>query len=199
MASEFNTNAIWKITSTTGNETMSLSAFNGASSLVVFRKGTESRKPFVKISLPTAGAITIMEILKELLGAQPGVRLPYVQNQYNSETRSFEQGCSLVFCKDERRCYSIELTNRQITTPIKFIFKIPKTFSTGSDMTDEQRSQCGVKEFITYLDKMLPVALMLSRQNMENMSRSRNNNNNRQNNYRPSESAIPMDDESVFG
>ena len=159
---------MWKSFSITGNETISLSVYQGSASLVVFKKGSESRRPVVKMTLTIASCLKIADILTQLLDAQPETRQPFLQMSFNKETRAYEQNTSFVFFKDERRCYGLEISNRAIPTPIKILFKCPATFSTGSEaLSDEQKSQLAVRELIIILRDQIPQAMLLSRFNME--------------------------------
>lgn len=209
---QYNFNGIYRLFSVTGNETLSISVYQGAASMVVFKKGTESRRPVVKMSLGDATILKLVDILTNLMDASPETRMPFLQMTFNRETRAYEQTTSFVFFKDERRCYGVEVSNRAIPTPIKFIFKCPSTFSTGSEaMTDEQKSTLGLKEFIRVLDRKLEVATLLSRFNMDplqNKGSNRNGNFNRGGNQGGQQRApyssgggasIAGEEDSVFG
>lgn len=180
---KFNLNALWKAYSTTSNETITISAYQGLVSLVMFKKGTESRRPVVKMNLSLAACEKICDILHSLMDAQPESRAPFVQMSFNNESRSYEQATTFVFYKDDKRCYGIEITNKYLTTPVKIPFRIPNTFSTGGEsLSDEQKSVYAVREFITVLKQQVPQALLLSRLNMEMPGRGNNNRRNGNNN-----------------
>lgn len=165
---KFNTNGLWKAFSQTGNETLSISLYQGAASIVMFKKGSESRRPVVKMTLSIAACLKITDILKTLLDAQPESRQPFVQMAFNKENRTYEQTTSFVFFKDDKRCYGIEISNKFIPTPIKIMFRCPSTFASGSEpLTDEQKSILAVREFMTILTDQIPVAMLLSRFNMD--------------------------------
>lgn len=170
-ADKYNLNALWKAFSTTSNETLTLSVFQGRASLVMFKKGTESRRPIVKFNLSLAACLKMVDIMKSLIDAQPETRVPFVQMSYNNESRSYEQATSFVFYKDDKRCYGIEIANKFLTTPVKILFKIPNTFTfSGDSMSEEQKSLLGVREFIVVLQDQIPQALLLSRYGMENLN-----------------------------
>lgn len=170
MEPTYNFNALWKAYSQTGNETLQLSVYQGTASLVMFRKGSESRRPVVKMSLGLSSIIKLADILKILLDAQPDTRAPFVQMNFNKETRTHEPATNFVFFKDDKRCYGVEISNKLNPVPVKIMFKCPNTFSTGSEaMTDEQKSVLGVRELITWLENMV-TALFLSRWNVESMN-----------------------------
>ena len=176
MDNKFNLNGLWKFFSQTGNENVSISVYNGVASLVIFRKNTENRRPAVKMNMSLAMCLKIADLLKTLLDAQPDTRCPFIKMQFNKEARNYEQATSFVFFKDDKRCYGIEVTNRQITTPIRIMLKSASTFTTGNEpMTDEQKSVLAVRELITILTQQIPMALLLSRFNMETPQRNGGN------------------------
>lgn len=165
---QYNFNSLWRAFSQTGNETLQISVYQGAASFVMFRRGTESKRPVVKMGISLAAIIKLVELLKSLMDAPPDTRSPFVQLQFNKESRVYEQATNFVFFKDEKRCYGLEVSNKLNPNPVKIMFKSPSTFSTGSEsMNDEQKSLLGLKELIFLLEKQLPQAVLLSRFNME--------------------------------
>lgn len=169
--SKFNLNAIWRSFSQTGNETLSISIYNGSASFVMFKKGAESRRPVAKTPLSLSGCIRICDIIDNLENAQPETRMPYVQLNYNRETRQTEQAVSYVFFKDDKRCYGIEVSSKQLSTPVKFMLHSPGTFSAGSEpLTDEQRSLLALRELKMVLQIQVPQATLLSRLNLDPMA-----------------------------
>lgn len=209
--SKFHFNSLWRCFSQTGNETLSLSVYAGNASLVIFKKGTDSKKPAVRMNLPLSGLLKMGDILKSLLDAQPGTRSPYVQMNFDKDTRAYEQATSFVFYKDDKRCYGVEVSNKYIPTPLKFAFKCPSTFSTGSEpLSDETKSVLALRELIKYLVELVPEAMLLSRLNQDTNNFSRGGNNNGNNNYRRNnggqssqnrnpDSSYSNDDDAVFG
>ena len=172
MADAFNLNAIWRQFSMTGNETLTLSAYNGSAALVMFKKGSESRKPTVKFNISSAMAIAIKERLERLLDDPPGTRVPLVQQTFNKDARTYEVNTQFVFVKDEHSCYSIEVMNRYIATPVKFNLRCPNTFSFGQELlSDETKSAYALKDLIKLFDETIHLAMMLSRYGMENTRR----------------------------
>lgn len=172
----YNLNRLWSSFSVNGNETLSLSVFQSNASVVMFKKGSDSRRPVVKMNLSLAACIKIADILRSLLDSQPETRMPFVQMRFNRDTRSYEQETSFVFFKDEKKCYGIEISSKLLPAPAKIMFKCSSTFSTGSEtMTDEQKSVLGVREFIMILTNQIPTAMLLSRWNMEQSTRPSGN------------------------
>ena len=99
--------------------------------------------------------------------AQPETRQPYIHQSYNRDSRTFEQEAALIFFKDDRKCFGIELTSKTLTEPVRVYFKCPSTFSSGNEqMSDEQKSLLGVREFKLVLLQQIPAATLLSRFNM---------------------------------
>ena len=166
---EFNGNGLWHCYSQTGNETIQISVYQGLASLVMFRKGSENRKPAAKMILHTSACIKLADMLKALLDAQPGTRMPFVQMSFNKEARNYETHTSFVFTKDEHRCYTLEVTNKMLTTPVKFPLRCPSTFTSGSEpLTDEQKSVLEVRALIRLLSSIIDTAVMVSRLGMTN-------------------------------
>lgn len=181
---KFNLNGLWRLYSQTGNETLSLSVFNSTASIVVFKKGTESRKPSVKLNLSLPALRLMSNLLKLLKDAQPNTRQPFVSQRFDKESREYRADTSFIFFKDDKRCYGIEISNKFIPTPIKFVFRAPATFSKGSEpLSDEQKSLLGLEEFIYWVDVGLPQAMLLSRFNMDLMNNRNNSNSGNSNGY----------------
>lgn len=174
---KYNLNGLWRLYSQTGNETLSLSVYNSTASIVVFKKGTESRKPSVKLNLSLPAMHLIASLLKMLKDAQPNTRQPFVSQKFDKDSREYRADTSFIFFKDDKRCYGIEISNKFIPTPIKFIFRAPATFSKGSEpLSDEQKSLLGLEEFLYWVEVGLPQAMLLSRFNMDLMNNNSNNN-----------------------
>ena len=166
----FNFNSLWKTFSSTGSENLIVSVYQGNGSIVVFKrnKGEEKTGPVVKFTLSRPACIKIIEICKSLLNGQPETRLPFIQLDFSKEQRAYETKTTFVFYKDEKRCYGVEITNKYLPTPLKFPFKCSSTFSTSNEpMTDEQKSELALKEFMELLSTILPMATTLSRFNMK--------------------------------
>lgn len=175
---KYNLNGLWRLYSQTGNETLSLSVYNSTASIVVFKKGTESRKPSVKLNLSLPAMHLIASLLKMLKDAQPNTRQPFVSQKFDKDSREYRADTSFIFFKDDKRCYGIEISNKFIPTPIKFIFRAPATFSKGSEpLSDEQKSLLGLEEFLYWVEVGLPQAMLLSRFNMDLMNNNNSNNN----------------------
>lgn len=164
---QYNFNGLWKGYSQTGNETLSISVYMGNASITMFRKGSDSRQPVVKMNLSMAAIIKLNDIIKQLIDAQPDTRSPFVQMTFNKESRNYEQATNFVFFKDERRCFGVEISNKLNPTPVKIMFKCASTFSTGAEsLTEEQKSLLGIREFLKTLE-LLPITLLLSKFNYE--------------------------------
>lgn len=187
MANNFNLNQLWRQFSLTGNETLQVTAFNGTISLVMFRKGAENHKPAVKFTLSRCTQLDLVDLLKKLQNDPPSSRIPLVQQRFNKDSRTYEINTQFVFVKDEHRCYSIEVSNKYMPTPVKFPIRAPATYSLGSEpLSDERRSATALKELIELFESVTREAALLSRFGMENNRgggrgdyKSRNNNSNR--------------------
>lgn len=163
----FNCNSLYRCFSRTSNETLQLSVYNNTVSLSIFRKNSENRQPIVKIPLCPEACIQIATILKTLLDAQPDTRIPYIHLVFNKETRSYEQYTTAVFFKDDKRCYGIEVSNRQYSTPMVFPIKSPSSFTTGNEpLNDEKKSTLGLKYLLQIFETDIPLTRNLTRFNM---------------------------------
>ena len=206
----FNLNSLWRQFSMTGNETLSLSAYNGGIALVMFRKGGENKKPAVKFTLSRAVQLAIADRLEKLLSDGP-TRVPVVQQSFNKDSRTYEIATQFVFVKDDHKCYSVEVSNKYIPNPVKFSLRCASTFSFGSEpLSDEMKSYYALQEFIDILRNAL-TASYLSRYGVENINHrggnnnngSRNNNfqrrNDNVNNSRDPFSGMSAEEDNVFG
>lgn len=174
---KYNFNRLWTAYSATGNETLSISVYNGASSFVMFKKGSETRTPAVKMNLSAEHMIALRDIIKNLLDGQPDTRCPFTQMEFDREARTYKPRTNFVFFKDEKKCYGVEISNKMITTPVKFMFRAPATFTVGSEpLTDEKKSLLALRALDKLLADTLNMANLLSRFNMENPTRQRPNN-----------------------
>ena len=132
----FNLQNIWSLRNENG-DSISLSPFNGRVSLVVFKKG--SSKPDVKMPVSTAYSLRWTAIAKELMMATPGIKIPFVQMRYDPQAKQTVKELTIVFAKDEKGCYYLEVQSPKMS-PVRFNIKSSGMYSNGSDpMTDEER------------------------------------------------------------
>ena len=155
----FNLQNIWSLRNENG-DSISLSPFNGRVSLVVFKKG--SSKPDVKMPVSTAYSLRWTAIAKELMMATPGIKIPFVQMRYDPQAKQTVKELTIVFAKDEKGCYYLEVQSPKMS-PVRFNIKSSGMYSNGSDpMTDEERSSIGLQEFSYVLKSKIHIAEMLS-------------------------------------
>ena len=155
----FNLQNIWSLRNENG-DSISLSPFNGRVSLVVFKKG--SSKPDVKMPVSTAYSLRWTAIAKELMMATPGIKIPFVQMRYDPQAKQTVKELTIVFAKDEKGCYYLEVQSPKMS-PVRFNIKSSGMYSNGSDpMTDEERSSSGLQEFSYVLKSKIHIAEMLS-------------------------------------
>jgi hypothetical protein len=208
---KFDGNGLWRAYSATGNETISLSVYNGSASITVFKKGTDNRRPAVKMNLSKGAIIRIQEILLALEKAQPDTRTPFVKMLFDKEARTYQSDVSFGFGKDTRNCYYIDVQSKFITTPIKFAVRCANSWSMGnSALSDEDKSKYGLKELIETF-RELPTCINLSRIDMERLPRNNNNHGGGNNSYRGNNNGgsahdafqdtapSSSDDDAVFG
>jgi hypothetical protein len=91
---KFDGNGLWRAYSATGNETISLSVYNGSASITVFKKGTDNRRPAVKMNLSKGAIIRIQEILLALEKAQPDCYYIDVQSKFITTPIKFAVRCA---------------------------------------------------------------------------------------------------------
>ena len=172
MADSYNLNRLFRLFSQSGEETLQLGVYNQVSSLVMFRKNTQDNRPVVKTSIDAAARVKLSGMLRELLEATPDTRLSYIQMQYNRDQKSYEPHTTFTFGKDEKNMIYVEVGNKILTPPIKFIFKCSNSFSLGADpLSDQEKSRLHVLSFLETLEKKLPYAELLSTWNMTNTPR----------------------------
>ena len=178
----FNTNAVWMTTSISGQETLTLSYYNGGCSLTVFpRGGSGSRKPLIKISLSSDGVIVLREALTRLLEAQPDTRESFEKSSYDKETRSSKVEATIVLVKDNKRNCLLELTGRGLHEPLSFKIMAAQSFShNGTPFSEEERSRLKVRHLIDVL-KNDYMTRMLSNFNADKRQFGGNNNNSKGN------------------
>lgn len=178
MENTYNLNGLWQASSTGSQETLSISYYQGNASLVIFAKGggAGSKKPLVKIGLPGPAIIKLRSMLKQMLDAQPGTRKTFEQKIYDRDSKQFRLGTGLIFSKDEKRVFTLEVTNKSLQSAITFKLLAGNSFATdGNDLSDEERSKLKLLELIEILAGDY-TARLLSRFNMQPYQRSGNSN-----------------------
>lgn len=203
MENTYNLNGLWQASSTGSQETLSISYYQGNASLVIFAKGggAGSKKPLVKIGLPAPAIIKLRSMLKQMLDAQPGTRKTFEQKIYDRDSKQFRLGTGLIFSKDEKRVFTLEVTNKSLQSAITFKLLAGNSFATdGNDLSDEERSKLKLLELIEILAGDY-TARLLSRFNMQPYQRSGNSNYQKRSNNggsvpkEPSSSSSYDDDE----
>lgn len=154
----FNLNRFYSLRNKDGC-TLNLSAFNGQTSVTVWKKG--ENKPAIKVNIGTYAAAKMIKKLKELLSAPGEARVPLVFSRWNKDSTAFETDYTICLVKDDKAMYSIELSGHG--TSAKFNISASQHISDGSNSTTkEMRSHEGVIELITVLDKYIPIADIVS-------------------------------------
>ena len=156
----FELNGYYRLKNANG-DSLALSAFNGNSSFVVWKKDSKGR-PAIKIKVSTIFAREIAKKLKGLAeGASAEGRVPLVIQKYNPDTKHFDVDSSICLVRDDKNIYSIELSGNG--TGAKFEIRASQVFSDGSNpVSKEIRSMQGVRELIDVLTVQLPQANLLS-------------------------------------
>lgn len=155
----FNLNRYYSLRNKDG-DMLAFSAFNGQSSITVWKKN-ESGKPSLKVNIGCYAAAKLMKKLNELLAVPTEARVPLVFSAWNRDSKAFEADCTVCLVKDDKAMYSIELSGHG--TSAKFNIQSSQHISDGSSTTTkEMRSHEGVIELITILNKYIPLADMLS-------------------------------------
>lgn len=173
MADSFNLNRIFRMFSLSGEETLQLGVYNQVSSLVMFRKNTQDNRPVVRMSIDAAARMNIVNLLKDILDSTPDTRRSFIQMQYNRDQKSYEPHTTFTFGKDEKNLLFVEVGNKILTPPVKFVFKCSNSFTLGADpLSDMEKSKLHVLSFIETLEKKIPTAELLSTWNMTNQPRN---------------------------
>lgn len=155
----FNLNRYYSLRNKDG-DTLAFSAFNGQSSLTVWKKNGDG-KPALKVNIGCYAAAKLIKKLNELLAVPTEARVPLVFSVWNRDSKAFEADCTVCLVKDDKAMYSIELSGHG--TSAKFNIQSSQHISDGSSTTTkEMRSHEGVIELITILNKYIPLADMLS-------------------------------------
>lgn len=175
---KFDLSAYFRLSNSKTGDNLSLSAYNGTSSFVVFKKG--DRKPSIRINIGVDASIYLAKILKGLLTTSTPARIPAEFQTYNKASNSWEHGSSIVLAREENGIYSIELSSNGSNA--KFNLRGTSAISDGTNpISAEERSKLGVSVLITALEKQLPQANLMSKFNVPPRM---NNGNNNSNNYR---------------
>lgn len=154
----FNLNRFYSLRNKDG-DTLNLSAFNGQTSIIVWKKG--ENKPTIKVNIGTYAASKMIKKLKELSAAPGEARVPLVFSAWNRDNKAFEPDYTICLVKDDRAMYSIELSGHGSSA--KFTISASQHISDGSNsINKEMRSHEGVIELITVLDKYIPIADIVS-------------------------------------
>ena len=163
MEDNFDLQRLWSTNNEHGDNLI-IGAYAGTVSLTVFKKG--GNKPELKLPLGHTFVLELIRLAKEINTANPGTRLPFIQMVFDPNVKSYAKGVSLVFCKDDKRIFSLEVSSPNVS-PMKFTLRGKGVFTNGSAPTSEEvRSAYGLRELLTVLDKQIPVAMMLSRYNL---------------------------------
>lgn len=141
-------------------DNLNLSAFNGESSITVWKKGDQG-KPSLKVKIGTYAAVKMIKKLKELLQVSTEARMPLVFSNWNKDSKSYEVDYTICLVKDDKARYYIEISGHG--TSAKFAISASQPISEGDNtVTSEMRSHEGVIELITILDKYIPIADIVS-------------------------------------
>lgn len=176
----FQLNAVWQAKSTTNNESFNLSYYNGGCSFALFSTGKgSSNRPLAKFNMPAEACIRLAQLLRSLIKEKPDTRQAFYSSQFNRDTRQFETGTgmTMVFVKDDRRCYQIEITSKSITTPITIKCMASQSFSTdGTTRSDDARSEDKILALIDVLEHDLMLRSMSRFGTREQQQANRNRN-----------------------
>src|SRR5574344_1812456 len=93
----FNLNRFYSLRNKDG-DTLNLSAFNGQTSIIVWKKG--ENKPTIKVNIGTYAASKMIKKLKELSAAPGETRVPLVFSTWNRDNKAFEPDYTICLVKD---------------------------------------------------------------------------------------------------
>lgn len=155
MQHELKLNGMWQCYSVGGNETLNLSVYNGVAHLSVFKKGTDSRHPIAKFTWNRPAFDYAIKLCQQMLKAEPNTRRTIIS--LKNDRGNVEVVGETVFVKDEKKTYGLEIISKSLSTPIRFNFRAPSSFSVdGENMSDELRSTLGFESFIEDLKAIRP-------------------------------------------
>ena len=155
----FDLNSYYRLRNANG-DTLNLSAFNGSSSLVVWKKDVRG-KPAIKIKVSPIYAKDLAKKLKSAMDSNREERVPSVLQDFNHDSKKYEVIGSICFVRDDKGMISVEINANG--TGAKFDFRASQIFSDGTNpVPKEVRSIQGAEEFIDVLRVKLPQADLLS-------------------------------------
>ena len=103
----FDLNSYYRLRNANG-DTLNLSAFNGSSSLVVWKKDVRG-KPAIKIKVSPIYAKDLAKKLKSAMDSNREERVPSVLQDFNYDSKKYEVIGSICFVRDDKGMISIEI------------------------------------------------------------------------------------------
>ena len=147
------------------SRTADISAFNGNVTLSIW-DNTQRGGPIERISMTRELTKLLQTHCENILKAQPSTTLTLEQKiwERNSDGKggTWTTGNIFKFIKDDKQTYAMEISTRKMSSPLKCIFK-SGNFSVGTDeLTEAEQSALGLKTFISFLDKEVPLMRALT-------------------------------------
>lgn len=161
---QYNIGTLWQARDENGAR-VTFSVWAGRLSIAIFKQGAS--KPEVKEAFPVTFQIAIVRFLKQMLSPeiQPGHKIPFIQNRYDRNSKSFVKNLAINFVKTEKKTVVMEISTPQTET-FKFTIRASNQYTTGEPVTDEVNSLRGVQDLIHIFEKKVPVAELLSTFNL---------------------------------
>lgn len=200
----FNMDAIHRIYGTGNDEQLLVGAYNGLASLTTFIGDGGTRRP-VKFPLSPVIIEELKSQLRKIIDAAPGTRTALIKNNYDPESKKFEKGTVLIVGKDDKQMIYLDIQDKGMSTAMRFYLTATKVFQVGSEeMTDPQRSAMETRAFVeVVLDKMLPSAIIGSRDATRMAASAKQFKNNKNKGGGPAQKkgtpTLDQLDENLFG
>ncbi|MDY2700761.1 MAG: hypothetical protein SOV61_14630 [Lachnospiraceae bacterium] len=164
----FDLGRLWTARDENGSS-ITLGAFAGRTSITVFRKGMN--EPDIKVNIPTSFQLRWRAILKEIIQANPGTKIPFIQHVYDMTTKSMVKNLTMTFIKNEKNVIQVEVSTPK-SSQYRFTIRSNGMYSDGNPIAEDQRSVQGAQELMAILDKKVPYAECLTTFNMPPFNRN---------------------------
>lgn len=184
-----NLNSVWSESSLApkngGNKkSISLSFFGRGASFAIFESG-QGGKLVTTMKLNLKSALFIAGILRQLKKSEAELKLNYVEQRWDPQSKRSVSGATLAFFRDANGCFGFDFIGADPAIGvIRFMFNGAGNFSDGGEpLSAARKSELGLDVLHHVLTVMFPTALLLSRFNETNAT----------NNFRKGGNSAPRD------
>ena len=146
-----------------GKETFTISSYMGGVRICIFSATKEDKRPIAQVTLPSQTVYLWVKQLKSLIPSMPNSKKDIHLQSWNQTNKTYQPELSIVAIKDNKMCYSLELSNARLSPPIAFPFKCRKDVVIGNEaMSEETKSQAIFEWFIYKLEHQVEIERMLT-------------------------------------